>query len=520
VRPGPALGSGTDGGTVTRRSRSPPGFALHYGSMASPPRPEPDASNEQKLSRYLTLARRAARRWPLGVAVCLLVTAISVGVALSKARIYRSECLIYYKEEMRKDMLSDREAERERDLAHKLHQLLWSRTRLLKIIKSFNLYPDLRAAKTEEEVVETMRNAIEVREKGGDTFWVAYEGKDPKTVQAVTQRLADTFVEENAREAVERSRATSEFIERETGKAKAELGKAAAELTRFYQEHPELIPEGTQDSRTPGAAVRALGKAARSAAKRPRYVIKGASPEVRALLTEKGRLEAQLSLASQPRSTGPSERETDLAEARRELASLRARFSEDYPDVSRARARVQRLEALVARERKGGGNAESVRLRGEIARLDAEIARLTPKSRRVEVKDSDPGRSKEPIVSATERVETEYTRLVQAYEVAKARASALSDKQLQARVLSNLEATQQSATFRIVDPAYLPEKAIRPSRRKIVMMGAFLGFFLGLAALGARVFLDPRIYDETDLIDLTGLPLLAQVPRDGGKTRA
>ena len=168
--------------------------------MPAPPRPETEASNEQKLARYLTLARRAVRHWPLAVAIFLLATAIAAGVAVSQPRIYKSECLIYYKEEMRKDMLSDREAERERDLAHKLHQILWSRTRLMKIIKQFNLYPDLRAAKTEEEVVEAMRNAIEVREKGGDTFWVAYEGKTP--------RLSSRWRSDSPRRSSRRTRAT------------------------------------------------------------------------------------------------------------------------------------------------------------------------------------------------------------------------------------------------------------------------------------------------------------------------
>jgi polysaccharide biosynthesis transport protein len=483
------------------------------------PRQETEASNEQKLSRYLTLAKRAARRWPLGALVFVLAVLIAVGVALAKPRVYKSECLIYYKEEMRKDMLSDREADRERDLAHKLHQILWSRTRLMKIIKQFNLYPDLRAAKTEEEVVEAMRNAIEVREKGGDTFWVAYEGKDPKTVQKVAQRLADTFVEENARDAVERSRTTSDFIERESQKAKTELERATGELARFYQDHPELIPEGTADPRAPGAAVRAIGKAAKSAAKRPHYVIKGASPELRAMLAEKGRLEAQLSLISQPRSA-PTEREQELAEARRELANLRARFSEDYPDVSRARARVQRMERASSVDRRGG-DPESTRLRGEIGRLDSEIARLAPKAKRVA--DDDPkeaGKERDAAATTTERVETEYSRFTQAYEVAKARSSALSDKQLQARVLSNLEASQQQATFRVVDPAYFPEKAIRPSRRKIVMAGGVLGLFFGLLALAARVVLDPRIYDESDLVGVTGLPLLAQVPREARRAKA
>ena len=135
--------------------------------MPTPPRPETGLTSEQKLSRYLTLAKRAVGHWPLAALIFSLAVAVSVGVAMTRVRYYRSESLIYYKEEMRKDLLSGPDqAGGERDLAHKLHQLLWSRTRLMKLIKELNLYPDVRAAKTDEEVVEVMRNAIQVREKG------------------------------------------------------------------------------------------------------------------------------------------------------------------------------------------------------------------------------------------------------------------------------------------------------------------------------------------------------------------
>ena len=488
--------------------------------MPTPPRPETGLTSEQKLSRYLTLAKRALGHWPLAALIFSLAVAVSVGVAMTRVRYYRSETLIYYKEEMRKDLLSGPDQTGgERDLAHRLHQLLWSRTRLMKLIKELNLYPELRAAKTDEEVVEAMRNAIQVREKGGDTFWVSYEYRDPRTTQQVTQRLADTFVEETARDAVDRSRATAEFIQVESGKARQDFDKATSDLARFYEIHPELVPERDADPRAPGAAVRAIGKAARHAARRPRMVIKGASPELRALLAEKGRLEAQLSIL-QGQQRGPTATEQELAEVRRTLSDLRARFSDAYPDVASARARVARLERRVAADRRyGGSDSEAGRIRGEMARLDSEIARLGPRAKKV---DDDGGRDKPGArveADTTERVETEYNRLIQAYEVAKARTAALSDKQLQARVLSNLEAQQQQATFRIVDPAYLPEKAVRPSRRKIVFLGAFFGLLLGGAAAGARVLLDPRVYDETDLLDLGPLPVLAQVPREGERAK-
>ncbi|HEY3352835.1 MAG TPA: GNVR domain-containing protein [Polyangia bacterium] len=490
--------------------------------MPTPPRPDAAAlSNEQKVARYVTLAKRALHHWPLAGLIFCLAIAVAVGIALTSTRYYRSEALIYYKEVMSNQGVTGQESSgTQRDLVHKLHQLLWSRTRLLKIIKQYDLYPDQRKARTEEEVVEVMRNAVEVREKGGDTFWVSYEYRDPKITQQVTQRLADTFIEETAKEAVDRSRLTLEFVQTESAKAKAELDRSTSELARFYEQHPELVPASGADPRAPGAAVAAITKAA-AKAKRPRYVIKGASPELRALLAEKGRLEAQLSLQSQPRQGG-GEREQELADARRQLATLRARFSDDYPDVVSAKARLARLQGMANAERRlGGSDPESVRLRGEIGRLDAEIARLTPKAKKIDDGgDKAPDKGKgAPEVDTTERLETEYSRLVQAYEIAKARSAALSDRQLQAGVKATMEARQEQATFRIVDPAYLPEKVVRPSRRKIVMLGAVLGLMMGLAAVGARVLLDPRIYGEDDLLGLN-LPLLAQVPREQRRAKA
>ena len=255
-------------------------------------------------------------------------------------------------------------------------RFLWSRTRLMKIVKQFNLYPDLRATKTEEEVVEAMRNAIEVREKGGDTFWVAYEGKDPKTVQQVTQRLADTFVEESARDAVERSRATSEFIERESTKAKAELDRAAGDLARFYQEHPELDPRGRPRIRAVagrrGARHRQGGQERRQAAALRHQ---GGQPRAARHAGREGPPRgAALARVAAAAARAPSEREQELSEARRELASLRARFSEDYPDVARARA-ARAAARAAGRGRAQGRRRPTPSRRGCAARSPGSTAR-------------------------------------------------------------------------------------------------------------------------------------------------
>ena len=52
----------------------------------------------------------------------------------------------------------------------------------------------------------------------------------------------------------------------------------------------------------------------------------------------------------------------------------------------------------------------------------------------------------------------------------------------------NLERKQQGEQFKILDPARLPEKPIKPDRNKILLMGAVIGL-----AHGIGVGLVPRI---------------------------
>jgi uncharacterized protein involved in exopolysaccharide biosynthesis len=76
-----------------------------------------------------------------------------------------------------------------------VHQVLLSRSLLGRVVDDFHLYPELRATRTSQEIIETMRKNLTVQLKGDDVFMVTYQGRDPKVVTAVTNHLAESFVD-------------------------------------------------------------------------------------------------------------------------------------------------------------------------------------------------------------------------------------------------------------------------------------------------------------------------------------
>ena len=76
----------------------------------------------------------------------------------------------------------------------------------------------------------------------------------------------------------------------------------------------------------------------------------------------------------------------------------------------------------------------------------------------------------------------------------------------------NLERKQKGEQFKILDPARLPEKPIKPNRNKILLIGALGGLVLGLGLTWFRESLDQSFRTVSELEDDLGIPVLATIP--------
>ena len=141
------------------------------------------------------------------------------------------------------------------DRLQNMTQQILSRSRLLKTIEDFNLYPQLRARVSDDELVERMRKDIQVElvqatNRSGElsAFKVAYMSKDSVLAQKVTSRLTSLFIEENLKARQEQSTQTTQFLASQLEEAGRGLAEQEAKVREFKSQYLGQLPEQVQSN--------------------------------------------------------------------------------------------------------------------------------------------------------------------------------------------------------------------------------------------------------------------------------
>src|SRR5205807_3020356 len=132
-------------------------------------------------------------------------------------------------------------------------QQILSRTRLLHIIESLNLYAKERQRRTPDEIVERMRKDIEielVRDKNNQltAFNIYYSSRDPRVAQQVTNELTNLFISENLEARQAQSENTTKFLESELEEARKNLTEQEEKVRQFKDQHLGELPGQLQSN--------------------------------------------------------------------------------------------------------------------------------------------------------------------------------------------------------------------------------------------------------------------------------
>lgn len=174
------------------------------------------------------------------VATTLIVGAVVTAVAFHLPDRYRASAMIVLRPQNFPEEYARRAAaDRPEALVQVLREVLLSRSLLGGVLEEFSLYPNLRATYTTEELVELLRRDITIKLKGNDVFMISFLGPNPQTVAAVTNHLADAFVD------VLRSEVKTDPISQRVLFLEArlkDLRKQRSELSRDYTgDFPEVV---------------------------------------------------------------------------------------------------------------------------------------------------------------------------------------------------------------------------------------------------------------------------------------
>ena len=461
------------------------------------------------LHDYITVIRR--RKWSL-ILPAFGVILLAVVVALVLPPTYKSTATILIEEqEIPTEFVRASITSYAEQRIQTINQRIMSYTRLLGIINRFDLYHDLRDKQPTEVIVDRMREDTKLEMINADVvdprtgrpseasiaFALSYEGNDkPQKIQKVASVLTSLFLEENLRTRVRQTQETAQFLEDEMRRVKVDLDGLEAKIAEFKGKHINTLPELLQVN------IQNLSNTERS--------IEQLQEQLRSQKEREGYLQTQLaSLAPQ------QDDKQRLEQLRLQLVQLKTRFTDQYPDVMKARAEIAELERKMAAARihRYSGkvipdNPAYITLAAQLSSTQAEIASCKAQIDALKEKAQKYQRQ----IDETPRVEETYRILTTERNNTQAKYDDLMRKVMEARVSQGLEKEQKGERFTLVDPARLPEKPYSPNRLAIALVGIVLGIGAGIGTAALKEFSDTSIHSSRYLTTVTSFPVLAIVP--------
>lgn len=471
------------------------------------------------------VVRMLRRRGWIPVLTLVICGGAAVAISKSLPNQYRSETLIMViPQRISEAYVKAQVNEKIEDRLNSLEDQILSRSRLERIILDLDLYPKLRRTLPMEDVVQRMRDDINVKTEGKESFRITYVSQESKTAQKATARLGSLFIEENLRDRENVAEDTNQFLDAQLEEAKRELQAQEKKLeeyqSRFGGELPAQVTANLQAIQNAQVQLQQLADAADRARERR-------------LLLERQIADLQdnslaLPVAPQPGiPQGPAAGEPvaqQLQEATAALTLLLQTKTAEHPDVKEAKRRIKDLEVrLEAEKNKPPTPTESLaelspadrakqlrirELKQQLEDIDRQLADRQEQERKLRASVAE----YQAKLDAVPKRESDLVELTRDHTTLQASYQSLLVKREEARLAANLQRRNIGEQFKVLDPAKAPERPFSPNRMLIDIGGAGGGLFIGLLIIALIEFRDSSFKNEEDVIRLLNVRVLAQVP--------
>ncbi len=492
---------------------------------------------------------------------------IGLLVALLWPPTYKSTATILIKEqEVPPELVQSTVTSYATQRIQEISQRVMTRANLLKIIDQYNLYADDRERKTTEEIIEDMRDDIDLEMISADVidprtgrpvpatiaFSLSYEGEDPEQVQKVANELASLYMQENLKNRKSKAAETYKFLTEEANRVSKRIAELEKQLADFKEKHvnalPELVQLNNQLMERTERDIADVESQIRAAEER-RFYLQGQlnqlepygtdvnlSPAARlkALRTEYAsmlgkyapdhpdvvRLRREIQGLERETGLGPDRQELleELDKLRTELGSVLKKYTPEHPDVVRLKKAIANVKAEIAKlppsasksvtPKREADNPAYVTIQAQLEAAENDIRRLKVRKAELEQKLDDYQKR----LTETPQVERKYEQLKREHDTDVAKYQELKSKQMEAQLAQQLETESKGEQFVLIDPPALPEEPIKPNRPAIVFLSFIfaIGGGLGFAAVGES--LDSSIRGVKGVVNALELPPLAVIP--------
>jgi polysaccharide chain length determinant protein (PEP-CTERM system associated) len=417
-----------------------------------------------------------------------------------------------------------------------LSQDILTPTRLSKIAQDYGLY---RNARTTDQLVERMRKDIRIelmedkerrpRESRSLLFTIAYTAPNPVVAANVANTLSSLYIEENGKAREKQAAGTSAFLETQLRDLRERLQAQEKKITDYKERYLGELPEQKDVNLRTLERLQAQLQLAHENNRR-------ASERKQMITNSLGELDTTSGGLMSASAAGPDVRPADSAAARlnllkQELAMMETRYSVKYPDVVQLREQIRVLEAKVEAEKQqaaqvaalpkaaGAGKARELRQIPQNPYVQSLMTQLDQATVESKTSAEEMGAINRQIAIYQRRLENtpkreqELAVLTREYDSGREQFRSLQTKRGEADMASELEQKQQGESFRVIEPARLPERPTGPNRFRLLLVG----LALALGASGAAVVLAEQVDTSFRRVDevrsTVPMPVLSAIPR-------
>jgi polysaccharide chain length determinant protein (PEP-CTERM system associated) len=404
-----------------------------------------------------------------------------------------------------------------------MQEEILSRTRMQQIIDKFGLYKEDKDKLPQEAQIALLRKSItvspvrpmaETRANGLPGFTVNVIAARPQLAQQICAEITSFFIHQNGLLRERRTEDATDFLTKQLNDAKSRLDAQDAKLADFQRRYMGELPDEAQTNFSLLSGMASQMEASSLALSRAQQ--------------DKIFVESMLSqqLASAKLSqvgSNPDTLQKQLATLQDQLAVLQSRYTDQHPDVIKAKKEIDQLEKRIQdevlsagaqpvseREKEGfpADTPQAKQLRAQLFQINQTIREKTTEQSRLQ----QDIRNLQTKLQLSPSIAQEYKALTRDSQTALGIYNDLLKKHSDSEMAADLERRQQGEQFRVLDPPSLPQKPSFPNRMIFGFGGFITGLGLGVAVVALLEVQDTALRTERDVEAVLNLPTLALIP--------
>ncbi len=483
---------------------------------------------------YIDILRRNFR-WIIGPAFAGIV--ISTVIAFMLEDTYESKALIrIVPQQISGEIVHSISSQDVTDRVQSMAQTILSRSTMTNLITTYGLYKDELKREPMEDVLTKMKESIKIvpvvpvggvqTSRAFPAMQVQFSYRDRFLAMKVCSDVVSRFMSASSTDQLNGSLSAEQFLEDEFQNAKRTLDATDQKLQDYKVHHQGELPEQMQ---TNIASMSALEQRLASLTDNQTRNSEQRMMLETQLHTAKDRLAAIKTTTgtSVVRNQKSVELDKEIDTLQSDIASMKKRYTEDYPDLQAAEDRLtllkhQREDIAKTPVTVNENSPESIMSSREKLDAQGQVEAIQTALNAAKVADSAFSRDIantnaqlhgfEGRINESPSGEKEYLELERDREVAKVTFEKSQEKLQLAKDSLAMERQKQGETLELLDPASTPTTATAPKRTIYIPMGLAAGLVLGFILVAIREVRDTSLKNLKDARLYTQLSILGSIP--------